>query len=197
MPGKLPGEYPQGPGPGRPQTSDGRQVQKTTRSHNRGHRLQRESPWLCCLFEHHQVLNWHSARKNRREECVSTCCPGPLSRSVITVTFLHVGNGRRSVEEMLNSMCPHQTCASVHSVSWYFNQVLHVPAAVNFQGGGLCVHLLDHPWQDNTLSHYKYMPAALHNWIKREAVVSQNKRSCTTNEDTQWWWEIQNSSSFY
>lgn len=52
MQGKLPGEYSQGQGlgPKQPQTSDGRPALKTTRSHNRAHRLQQEAPpasqWL-------------------------------------------------------------------------------------------------------------------------------------------------------
>lgn len=38
-----------------------------------------------------------------------------------------------------------------------------------------CVPLLAR--EHNTLSHYKYMPAVLHNWIKREATVPQNKKA--------------------
>lgn len=84
---------------------------------------------------------------------------------------------------MSNSMHPHQTHTSVHyrSLQNSFSQGLHVPPPVYYWGGGVCVcvclHWLVSPSEHNTLSHYKYMPAVLHNWIKREATVPQNKKA--------------------
>lgn len=69
-------------------------------------------PTLTGLLEHHQVFNSYSAWRNGSEGCISTCCP--LSRSVITWKSLHVGNGRRALEEMLNSVRPHQSHSSLH-----------------------------------------------------------------------------------
>lgn len=40
----------------------------------------------------------------------------------------------------------------------------------------VCSHRADSPREHNTISHYMYMPAVLHNWIKREATVPQNKK---------------------
>lgn len=52
----------------------------------------------------------------------------------------------------------------------FFSSVLH-------WGWDLCLHWLVSPTEHNTLSHYMYMPAVLHNWIKREATVPQNKKA--------------------
>lgn len=47
----------------------------------------------------------------------------------------------------------------------------------NIGEGGVRVHWLDYSCQHNAHSHYKYMPAVLHNWIKSEATVPQNKKA--------------------
>ena len=113
--------------------------------------------------------------------------------------ILHVGNGRRAVEEMLNSVRPR---ASVYQCTLQNSVEIVKPGSVFLLqyiiGEGLCVcvcvcpHWLEH----NTLSHYKYMPSVLHNWIKSEATVPQNKEAVRLMR-TRSGSEIQNSPSFY
>lgn len=58
------------------------------------------------LLRLHQVFNSLSAPRNGSEEGTSTGCP--LSRSIITLKSVPVGNGRRCAKEMSNSTHPYK-----------------------------------------------------------------------------------------
>lgn len=92
MLGKLPGEFSQRLGPGHQWTFDPRPTLNTTRSHKK-----KLAQLLSGSLKHHQLFNFQTGMKVR----------GVYVFTVIGLKFLHVGNERRGLEEMLHCMHPH------------------------------------------------------------------------------------------
>lgn len=151
---------------------------ETTRSHNGAHKLWWEGPQLSVAF-------WSTARplthikRWKWRVYIHTLLPCPdineCNYSRI-FAFKEWEEGREGNVTLRAPSLNSQVCIMGFCRNILGRVYMYLPRC-NIGEGGEHVHWPDYSCQHNAHSHYKYMLAVLHNWIKSEATVPQNKKA--------------------